>query len=598
MLELLSGAERRRMWWLVPVVTLNALIQVVGIASVMPFLALIANPGIIQEQWLLHWLYDSLGFGSTGAFLVFTGGVVLFALVASNAFAALTDLLMLRFAWQMNHTLAVRMLRTYLAKPYVYFLSQNTSALAKNILGEVSRTVQGVMVAGINLVARLVVATAVLALLVVVDPWLAIGTFCVLGAAYGAFFLRVRRGLAFAGERRVSSDRERYRAATEALTGVKEIKVLGVEAPFLERFERPSRTFVRYEVRHQIIRMLPRYAFETVAFGGMLVIVLVALAREQGLTELLPTLGVFAFAAYRLMPALQGIFGSMAELRVSVASVDTLHQDLERSSLTAPAALDGIAPLPFRAALELRDVTFAYPGAGHPLLQGFDLKIPANTSVALVGATGSGKTSVVDLLLGLLRPQEGHLVVDGVAVSDAQVPAWQRNVGYVPQAIYLSDDSVAANIAFGVPQKRIDMEAVERSARQAQIHDFIMNELPDGYDTGVGERGVRLSGGERQRLGIARALYRDPDVLVLDEATSALDNVTEEEFFRAVAAIGRSKTIVMIAHRLSTVRDADVIVMLDAGRVVAQGDYQELLASSSEFRSLARARQPVDAGVS
>lgn len=589
MLDLISPSERRRLWSLTPIVALNAIVQVVGVASVMPFLALIANPQVIQQQELLRWVYDTLGFSDTGPFLVFAGVVVLFALVASNAFAALTELLMLRFAWGMNHTLAVRMLRTYLAKPYVFFLDQNTASLAKNILGEVRRTVQGFMVAGVNLVARSVVAVAVLTLLVVVDPWLAVGTFCALGAAYGLLFLRVRRGLAFAGERRVTADRDRYRAATEALTGFKEIKVLGMEEPFLERFERPSRTFARYEVRHAVIRMVPRYAFETIAFGGMLVIVLFALARDQGLVELLPTLGVYAFAAYRLMPALQGIFGSMAELRFSVASVETLHRDLERTTLAVPARKEEVAPLPFRASLELRDVSFRYPGARQPLFDGFDLRIGANTSVALVGATGSGKTTVVDLLLGLLRPQSGELVVDGRPVTDADVSAWQRNVGYVPQSIYLSDDSVASNIAFGVPKKRIDMQAVERSARQAQIHDFIMDELPDGYDTGVGERGVRLSGGQRQRLGIARALYRDPDVLVLDEATSALDNVTEEEFFRAVAEIGRSKTIVMIAHRLSTVQDCDVIVVLDTGRVVAKGGYRELLAGSPEFRSLARA---------
>jgi len=589
MLDLLSPAERRRLWLLTPVVSVNALVQVIGIASVMPFLALIANPGIIQEQALLRWMYETFGFTGVNPFLVFTGLVVLFALIGSNAFAAWTHLLMLRFAWDMNHTLSVRMLRTYLAKPYVFFLGQNSANLAKNILGEVRRTVQGVMVAGINLMARAVVAVAVLMLLVVVDPWLAVGTFFVLGAAYGAFFLRVRRGLAYAGERRVTADRHRYHAATEALTGFKEIKVLGMEAPFLERFERPSRAFARYEVRHEVIRMLPRYAFETVAFGGMLVIVLFALAREQGLGELLPTLGVYAFASYRLMPALQGIFGSMAELRFSMASVDALHGDLERAVAPEPARRDSITPLPFREVLELRGVTFAYPGTRKPLLNEFDLTIEANTSVALVGATGAGKTTVVDLLLGLLRPQDGDLVVDGVVVDDGAIRAWRSNIGYVPQVIYLSDDSIAANIAFGVPRKGIDMEAVYRSARQAQIHEFIVNELPEGYATTVGERGVRLSGGQRQRLGIARALYRDPDVLVLDEATSALDSVTEEDFFRAIDEIGRSKTIVMIAHRISTVRACDAIVVLDGGRVMARGSYDELLATSPHFRQLARA---------
>lgn len=588
LLDLMSAPERRRLWLLVPTVTLNALIQLVGIASIMPFLALIADPGVIQEQALLRWLYDALGFGSPSAFLIFVGAGVLTALIASNLIAAWTHLQTLRFAFDMNHTLSVRMLRMYLAKPYVFFLGQNSAGLAKNILGEVMRAVQGFLMAGINLVARAILAMSVLALLVVVDPWLAVGAFTVLGAAYGALFLRVRRGMREAGKRRSAADRSRFTAATEALTGVKEIKVLGMEGPFLDRFERPSRSYARNEVRNKVIRTLPRYAFETVAFGGMLVIVLFYLVRGQDPAALLPTLGLYALAAYRLMPALQEIFSSVAELRYSIASVEVLHRDLERSAMVQTARREDVVPLPFRRELALRGITFAYPNTPTPLFDTFDLTIDARTTVALVGTTGAGKTTVVDLLLGLLRPDAGDLVVDGVIVDDASVPAWQRNVGYVPQVIYLSDDTVAANIAFGVPRKRIDMEAVERAARQAQIHDFIVQSLPKGYDTEVGERGVRLSGGQRQRLGIARALYHDPDVLILDEATSALDNVTEEEFFHAVRDIGRSKTIVMIAHRITTVRDCDVIFVLDRGRVVAKGTYESLVEGNPQFRALAR----------
>lgn len=588
MLELMSASDRRRLWWLAPLVTGNALMQVVGIASIMPFLSLVASPEIIQQDSALRWLYDALGFASTSSFLIFVGVAVLLALIASNAVAAWTQLMTLRFSWDMNHVLSVRMLRVYLAKPYVFFLGQNTSGLAKNILGEVMRAVEGFLISMVTLVARSVVALSVLGLLVFVDPWLALGTFAFLGAAYGGLFLRVRAGMAAAGQQRTIADRHRYKAATEALTGVKEIKVLGKEAPFLERFAVPSRSYARNEVRQQAIRMLPRYAFETLAFGGLLVIVLYYLARGEPLNTLLPTLGVYAFAAYRLMPALQAIFGATAGLRYHSAAVDVLYEDLERSSVNEPHAPDDGRKVSFRDRLDLRDVTFAYPGAAKPLLEAFDLRIDANTSVALVGTTGAGKSTVVDLLLGLLRPQAGALVVDGVVIDDEHVAAWQRNLGYVPQEIYLADDTVAANIAFGIPRDEIDMVAVERAARMAQLHAFIADELPEGYDTPIGERGLRISGGQRQRLGIARALFHDPDVLVLDEATSALDNATEDEFFRAIREIGRDKTIVMIAHRLSTVRDCDVIHLLDHGRVIASGSYRELLATSPEFRSLAR----------
>lgn len=588
MLQLMSAKERRRLWFLTPVVTVNALIQVLGIASVMPFLALVASPGAVHEQPLLRGVYDLLGFRTDQAFMVFVGVSVLAVLVTSNAFAAWTQLLVLRFSWDMNHTLSVRMLRAYLFKPYIYFLDQNTSGLAKNILAEVKQAVSGFLNAGMNLVARGVVALLVLALLVAVEPVLALATFGFLGLAYGGVFMVVQRAVSQAGRRRAVADRERYKAAAEALSGVKEIKLLGKEGPFLRRYEKPSLRYARNLARMQAINLLPKYAFETIAFGGLLIIVLYLMVQGRGVATLLPTLGLYAFAAYRLLPALQGIFGSLTDLKFSVASVELLHRDLGTGTPDLFPDRRDVPPQPFRRALELRDVTFAYPNARAPVLDHFDLRVEANSTVALVGSTGAGKTTVVDLLLGLLRPQGGGLVVDGARVDDGNLAAWQRNLGYVPQVIYLADDSVAANIAFGVAGKEIDMAAVELAARRAHIHDFIVEELPNGYATEVGERGVRLSGGQRQRLGIARALFHDPDVLILDEATSALDNVTEESIFHAVSEIGRSKTVIMIAHRISTVRGCDVIHMLEHGRVVAQGSYHELLATSPEFRALAR----------
>ena len=588
----MSPSERRRLWLLTPVVTINGLMQVVGIASVMPFLSLIANPDVITEQWLLAWLYTTLGFEDTLTFTIFAGVGVLVLLVASNAVAAAAQYLMVRFSWSVNHTMSVRMLRTYLFKPYVFFLDQNTAGLAKNILGEVRHAVKHFMVAGMNLAARGVVAVCIIALLIVVDPWLALATFIFLGAAYGGVFLLVQRSMTEGGEERAEADRQRYKAAAEALSGVKEIKLLGKEQPFLQRFERPSRRYARTMARQAVVAMLPRYGFETVAFGGMVVVVLILLAQGQGVTALLPTLGVYAFASYRLLPALQSVFQSMTELRFSLASVEVLHRDLERTALPAITNRDDVDPLQFRSSLELRGISFTYPNAREPLFKGLDLVIEANTSVAIVGSTGAGKTTAVDLLLGLLRPQAGHLVVDGVVVGDDKMPAWQKSLGYVPQVIYLADDTVAANIAFGVSKRSVDMAAVELAAKRANIHDFIMNELPNGYQTEIGERGVRLSGGQRQRLGIARALFHDPPVLIFDEATSALDNVTEESIFNAVSELGTTKTIVMIAHRISTVRDCDVIYVLDHGRVVARGSYAELIEWSPEFRALARVDQP------
>jgi ABC-type multidrug transport system fused ATPase/permease subunit len=301
----------------------------------------------------------------------------------------------------------------------------------------------------------------------------------------------------------------------------------------------------------------------------------------------MPIIGLYAFASYRLLPALGVIFTGVARIRTSLDALDHLYDDLRQQALAVSVNRDEIEALPLHDTLELRDVTFRYGPAQKPILEDFSLQVKAHTSVAFVGATGSGKTTTVDIILGLLVPERGQILVDGLALTETALPRWQKSLGYVPQHIYLSDDTIAHNIAFGVPYDRVDARAVERAARIANLHEFVLT-LPRGYDTVVGERGVRLSGGQRQRVGIARAMYHDPDVLVFDEATSALDNVTEDSVLQAVEKIARTKTIIMIAHRLSTVQKCDRICVLDRGRIVATGSYDELLETSPKFREMAR----------
>jgi ABC-type multidrug transport system fused ATPase/permease subunit len=304
-----------------------------------------------------------------------------------------------------------------------------------------------------------------------------------------------------------------------------------------------------------------------------------------------PVLAVYAFASLRIFPALQRIYVSMTQMRFSKPTLDKLHEDMKAAEANARALppVERGAVVRLTEALTLEDIHYAYPQAERPAVRGLSLTIPARSTVGIVGGTGAGKTTTVDIILGLLLPQKGRFAVDGLPITAANLRAWQQSVGYVPQQIFLTDDTIAANIAFGREPKDIDRAAVERAARTAELHDFVMRELPQGYDTRVGERGVRLSGGQRQRIGIARALYHDPDVLILDEATSALDNLTERAVMDAVHNLGHAKTIVMIAHRLSTVRGCDTIFMLEHGRVVAQGSYDALIETNRQFRALAGA---------
>jgi ABC-type multidrug transport system fused ATPase/permease subunit len=534
---------------------------------------------------LLAKLYATLGFASQTAFLMAVGAAALLALVVANSFSALTFWLLYRFSYLHAHQLAKRLLTAYLLKPYAYFLRENTAALSKNILAEVDRINLGVLVPGLQMLSRGAVAVALVALLIALDPHLALIVAPLAAGAYALVYVFVRRRLNRIGHQSSKESERRFRAALEALSGVKEIKLAGREQVFLDRFSEPSRQLAGHATTGQAISVLPRYGLETIAFGIILIITLYLLATRSRADDIIPILALYAFAGYRLMPALQQIYYGVTSIRVHGAALQLLYSDLR-------ASVDQRLPpqarvLPFAREIALEGIEFSYPESRLPVLRVLDLRVAINTTVAITGGSGAGKSTLVDVLLGLLTPSGGVIRIDGVPLTADNLRAWQRNIGYVPQHIYLTDDSLAANIAFGIPLAQVDRGAVERAARIAQIHDLALS-LPEGYDTPIGERGVRLSGGQRQRVGIARALYADPPLLVLDEATSALDGVTENAIMETIRGLAHHKTIVIIAHRLSTVQACDVIHVLDEGKIACSGTYAQLMDTSAAFRALAQ----------
>ena len=589
LLDLLDVREKRQFALLFAMILAMGLLDVVGVASILPFLAVLSNRDIVQDNIVLAFVYDALAFTSTDGFLVFLGLVTLAFVVLGQTFKALTLYAVNRFGKMREYSIGARLLAGYLHQPYAWFLDRHSADLGKSVLSEVANVVGTALLPAARGLAQGVVVIFLVALLVVVNPLAAAVTALVVAGSYGLVFAVSRRYLSHIGRERLRANEERFRVAQEAMGGIKDVKLLGLEAGYLGRFRDPAFRFARHQAAAQAISDTPRFILEAIVFGTMMVLLLVLLARAEGRLEaVLPVIGVYAFAGARLFPALQQLYAAITQMRFAGPALDALHTDLMNASVVTEAATLP-APLRLRDRLVLRDVHYAYPGAERPALAGLDLTITANTTVGLVGATGAGKTTAVDVVLGLLEPERGKLEVDGTAVDATSRRAWQRSLGYVPQQIFLTDDSVAANIALGVPPAEIDMAAVEGAARIAELDDFVVGELPRGYATAIGERGVRLSGGQRQRIGIARALYHDPDVLILDEATSALDNRTERAVMDAVHNLGRAKTIVMIAHRLSTVRNCDTIFMLEEGRCVAAGHYDELLDRSRSFRELARA---------
>jgi len=569
-----------------------ALSQALGVASVLPFIGLVMEPKIVFEnRWLLL-VYEALNFRSVNHFMVFTGVAMFAVIFLSNGVSAFATWLKLRFAWMNNHRLSRRLLEKYLSMPYAFFLNQNSADLSKNVLTEVNTLTSSYLIPMLNIITRSMVTVFMLIMLFLVDVTITLFAIFILGGAYSLIILRINKNLKNRGALRMQTNKMRFKTVSEAFGGIKEIKVMNREPFFLDRYSAYSYKLARLMSWNAVIGQIPRFALEAIAFGGIIIFVLTMLLSREDASQVIPLASLFAFAGYRLMPALQDLFTSFTQMQFNKAVIDRIYKDFSRKEADLPvgtfAKKEKLETLIYKKELVLADLTYYYPKSDKPVISKINIVIPYNNTIAFVGPTGAGKTTLADIILGLLPPSSGTIMVDGIKLDQRNIIKWQRNIGYVPQHIYLSDNSVKRNIAFGEADADIDIVALEKAARVANIHDFIANELPHSYNTLVGERGIRLSGGQRQRIGIARALYHDPAVLVFDEATSALDGVTEEEVLKAIENTARLKTLIIIAHRLTTVKKCDQIYLLDRGQIVASGSYDQLINENEQFKKMAR----------
>ncbi|MBA2883007.1 ABC-type multidrug transport system fused ATPase/permease subunit [Desulfosalsimonas propionicica] len=590
--SLLDARERRRGAIVLAMLIIVAFVETLGVASIMPFVSVLSNPEVVETNPYIAAIYEFFNFESRRSFLFFLGLVFFAVLISSLALKALGIWAQLRFSHNRNSAWGTRLIGGYLRQPYEWFLNMHTSNLATSVLSEVQQVVTGSLFPGMQIIANVLVAIFLLALLIAVDPMLSVVMAGLLGGGYILIERTLRRRLKQIGQERRQANLRRYHIAQEAFGGIKDVKIAGLEESFAGQYRGPAQMLATRQIAAGVIGQLPAFAMQALLFGGMLLALLYLMAVHGSFQGAVPTVALYAFGGYRLMPALQHIYQNVSKIRFSQPALDALCDDFATLQLTPSHDRQkrisvGHSRLHLTGDLELQKVTYAYPGAERRAVSNLSLNIPAFKQVGFVGATGSGKTTTVDLILGLLRPQEGSIRVDGKELTDDLLRSWQRSLGYVPQHIFLSDDTVAGNIAFGIPEKKINMEAVEKAAKVANLHEFVMEELSEGYNTFVGERGIRLSGGQRQRIGIARALYHDPDVLILDEATSALDNLTEQAVMQAVHNLGSRKTVIIIAHRLSTVRSCDCIYLLEHGELVASGSYEDLIENSRRFRDMA-----------
>jgi ATP-binding cassette, subfamily B, bacterial PglK len=586
LLYLLSRRERKSAVLLVGMILIMALIDMIGVASILPFMAVLTNPELVKTNIILNTAYETSGiFGveTNNQFLFALGIAVFLLLIISLTFKALTSYVQVRFTSLREYSIAKRLVEGYLHQPYSWFLNRHSADLGKTILSEVGIIISKGIGPMMNLITQSAVTITLLILLILVDPKLTLIVTLTLGAAYGLMYKFSKNLVNQIGKKRLKANQWRFTIINEAFGAFKELKVAGLEEIYIKRFSDPAKTLAHQSALLAIISQLPRFALEAVAFGGIVLVILYLIPESGDVINVMPVIGLYVFAGYRLMPALQKIYVSLTELGAVGPSLDAIYDDLKR--LHATTKKIGKNSLAFDKSISLKNIYYNYPNTSRTALKNINFNIFARTTIGLVGATGSGKTTTVDIILSLLEPQQGTIEVDNKVINKFNRRAWQNFIGYVPQEIFLSDDSIAANIAFGVDHKEIDLKAVEHAAQIANLHKFVVDELPLQYKTTVGERGVRLSGGQRQRIGIARALYHKPKLLILDEATSALDNLTEEAVMEAVHKLRKNITIIIIAHRLSTVKKCDKIFLFNKGQLEGQGTFEELIKISNNFQA-------------
>ena len=585
LLFLLSFNERKRLVMLFILSIISSLLDMMGVASIVPFIAVLSNPSLIETNIILITLFQTLNtFGITTRqeFFFTLGAIVFLLLIISLTAKAFLSYLQLHFVQMLEFSIGKRLVEGYLSQPYSWFLSRHSADLGKTILSEVGQIIGSGFEPFIELISKSLLAISLITLLIIFDAKIALTVGLSIGLAYILIFYFVHNYLNRSGKKRLFHNQLRFTSVNEVFGAAKEVKIGGLEQTFIKNFSNSAKIFARSQVSARIISQLPRYILESIAFGGVLILLLYSIAKTGSFNNALPIISLFVFAGYRLMPTIQQMYSSCTQLTYVGPSLNKLYDDLK--NLKPFNENQDLSILPFNKAITLNNIYYTYPNSTRIVLKDINLTIPEKSTVGFVGTTGSGKTTTADIILGLLEPQKGTLEVDGKVITKLNLRSWQKSIGYVPQHIYLSDDTVAANIAFGVEPKDIDQNIVEKAAKIASLHEFVLNELPKQYQTTIGERGVRLSGGQRQRIGIARALYHIPKVLILDEATSALDNQTEQVVMDAINNLKKDITIIIIAHRLNTVSNCDTIFLFSKGQLIKQGSPKELLKNDIKIK--------------
>lgn len=570
--ELLTLSEKRKMAFLILPLTIGMLLEIVSIGMVIPAIMFMSTPNIAEVYPTLDPILSFLG-NPDQVTLVTYGMLLLVGIYCiKTLFLSFLALKQNKLVFDIRAALSYRLFTGYLQQSWAFHLERNSAQLILNAFNEVNELVSTALLPGILLISEGLVLLGIVIVLFTIQPFGTSLIVATIGMAAIGFQLLIRKHILRWGEERQYYDGLRIQHLQQGLGGVKDVKLLGREKEFYARYQIHNLRSSLVSQRQKTFLEFPRLWLELLAVIGLSVLVMVMISQGKSLDGILPTLGLFAAAAFRVLPSVNRVLGAIQALRYGIPVINTLYHEIV---VLAPIEKQYQQEnLSFKHCISLEQIKFCYPQTTNEALNNINIMIPFGASVGITGISGAGKSTLVDILLGLLSPDSGVVKVDGVDIQ-SNLRGWQDQIGYVPQSIYLSDDTLRCNIAFGLSEEIIDENAIARAIKSAQLDEFI-NSLPDGLNTKVGERGVRLSGGQRQRIGIARALYHDPAILVLDEATSALDVNTEKEVMQAITALQGKKTLIIIAHRLSTVSNCDCLYKMEKGKIIQQGNFEEV----------------------
>ena len=587
--SLLSNDQRKRFYILQLLVILMAFTELLGIASIAPFMALVGDMSLLEKDGIYSKLYQLSGINDPLNFLFVTGISVLVALTVSTVVSMFTTWRLSLYGSSVGVQLADRLYSHYMKQNWQFHASGSSAQLTKQVSTESTRISNGIIQPLMQMNAKVVLAIFIAVSILIYNPIVAIAGLLMFASGYLLMYKFVRKALVLNGKRLSSVATNRFRLMNEGFGGIKDVLLLNRNKDFIDRFSLEGDVQAKAQGLNQTIAQVPRFFIELLAFGAMIGLVLILIKTHHGdLGAVLPILAVYALACFKLLPALQQIYSSITQIKGNIAAFESVKEDLidSQENLSTIKTISS-NKLSITKAIILKNIHFAYPNKSTYAVNNVSISIPVNHVIGIVGSSGSGKSTLIDIILGLLKPQKGELYVDNTLITDDNQRGWQDLLGFVPQSIFLSEGSIAENIAFGIPADEINYDQVMRAIDLAHLTELV-KELPEGIHTKVGERGVQLSGGQRQRIGIARALYNEADVLIFDEATSALDGITEKIIMDAIHDFTGQKTIIMIAHRLKTVQKCDTIYLMEKGKIVDQGTYQHLVENNSKFREMAK----------